>query len=98
MGSPSIKLKAGKVSDSDYAQHQGFESKDNGHIPIIDKEGNAIAMTSTVGTGMGSWRDGRRVIFECANGELFYQTNHQWQPSQNAIEAGKRPLAQQSRH
>ena len=46
--------KAGKVSDTDYAQHQGFESKDTGHISIIDKEGNAIAMTSTVGTGMGS--------------------------------------------
>ncbi|GAL28563.1 gamma-glutamyltranspeptidase [Vibrio variabilis] len=39
------------------AQHEGFESQDTGHISIVDSEGNAIAMTSTVGTGMAlaSW-------------------------------------------
>ncbi|CAH6844351.1 Gamma-glutamyltranspeptidase [Vibrio chagasii] len=83
--------KAGEVSDTDYAQHQGFESKDTGHISIIDKEGNAIAMTSTVGTGMGSGVMVDGVILNAQMANFSTKPTINGKPSQNAIEAGKRP-------
>ncbi|KAA8679730.1 gamma-glutamyltransferase [Vibrio gigantis] len=83
--------KAGKISDTDYAQHQGFESKDTGHISIIDKEGNAIAMTSTVGTGMGSGVMVDGVILNAQMANFSTKPTIKGKPSQNAIEAGKRP-------
>lgn len=39
--------KAGKVTDTEYAQYQGFESQDTGHISIIDKDGNGQLLNQT---------------------------------------------------
>ena len=81
----------GKVSDTVPANHEGFESQDTGHISIVDSEGNAIAMTSTVGTGMGSgvMVDGVLLNAQMANFSSIPTLNGK--PVQNAIEAGKRP-------
>ncbi|OQQ02005.1 gamma-glutamyltransferase [Vibrio campbellii] len=83
--------KAGQVTQTQYAQYQGFESKDTGHISIVDREGNAIAMTSTVGTGMGSgvMVDGVILNAQMANFSPLPSVNGK--PTQNSIEAGKRP-------
>ncbi|MCG9542444.1 gamma-glutamyltransferase [Vibrio sp. Isolate33] len=83
--------KAGKLSDTDYAQYQGFESQDTGHISIIDKDGNAIAMTSTVGTGMGSGVMVDGVILNAQMANFSTKPTINGKPTQNAIEAGKRP-------
>ncbi|UQV23553.1 gamma-glutamyltransferase [Vibrio sp. J383] len=83
--------KAGKLSDTDYAQYQGFESQDTGHISIIDKDGNAIAMTSTVGTGMGSGVMVDGVILNAQMANFSTKPTINGKPTQNSIEAGKRP-------
>ncbi|YCO03310.1 gamma-glutamyltransferase [Vibrio sp. VNB-15] len=83
--------KAGQVTPTQYAQYQGFESKDTGHISIIDKEGNAIAMTSTVGTGMGSGVMVDGVILNAQMANFSPMPTVDGKPTQNAIEAGKRP-------
>ncbi|CAH1543208.1 Gamma-glutamyltranspeptidase [Vibrio jasicida] len=83
--------KAGQVTPMQYAQYQGFESKDTGHISIIDKEGNAIAMTSTVGTGMGAGVMVDGVILNAQMANFSPMPTVDGKPTQNAIEAGKRP-------
>lgn len=83
--------KAGQVTATQYAQYQGFESKDTGHISIVDKEGNAIAMTSTVGTGMGSGVMVDGVILNAQMANFSPQPTVNGKPTQNSIEAGKRP-------
>lgn len=83
--------KAGKLTDTDYAQYQGFESQDTGHISIIDKDGNAIAMTSTVGTGMGSGVMVDGVILNAQMANFSTKPTINGKPTQNSIEAGKRP-------
>ncbi|MGI9916210.1 gamma-glutamyltransferase [Vibrio owensii] len=83
--------KAGQVTATQYAQYQGFESKDTGHISIVDREGNAIAMTSTVGTGMGSGVMVDGVILNAQMANFSPQPTVNGKPTQNSIEAGKRP-------
>ncbi|KIP77834.1 gamma-glutamyltranspeptidase [Vibrio harveyi] len=83
--------KSGQVTPMQYAQYQGFESKDTGHISIIDKEGNAIAMTSTVGTGMGAGVMVDGVILNAQMANFSPMPTVDGKPTQNAIEAGKRP-------
>lgn len=83
--------KAGHVTATQYAQYQGFESKDTGHISIVDREGNAIAMTSTVGTGMGSGVMVDGVILNAQMANFSPQPTVNGKPTQNSIEAGKRP-------
>ncbi|MEZ8411624.1 gamma-glutamyltransferase [Vibrio splendidus] len=90
-GITKTKPKAGKLTDTDYAQYQGFESQDTGHISIIDKDGNAIAMTSTVGTGMGSGVMVDGVILNAQMANFSTKPTINGKPTQNAIEAGKRP-------
>ncbi|WP_372385128.1 gamma-glutamyltransferase [Vibrio sp. BS-M-Sm-2] len=90
-GIAKTKPKAGKLTDTDYAQYQGFESQDTGHISIIDKDGNAIAMTSTVGTGMGSGLMVDGVILNAQMANFSTKPTINGKPTQNSIEAGKRP-------
>ncbi|MFA0389430.1 gamma-glutamyltransferase [Vibrio splendidus] len=90
-GIAKTKPKAGKLTDTDYAQYQGFESQDTGHISIIDKDGNAIAMTSTVGTGMGSGVMVDGVILNAQMANFSTKPTINGKPTQNSIEAGKRP-------
>ncbi|MEZ8378102.1 gamma-glutamyltransferase family protein [Vibrio splendidus] len=90
-GIAKAKPKAGKLTDTDYAQYQGFESQDTGHISIIDKDGNAIAMTSTVGTGMGSGVMVDGVILNAQMANFSTKPTINGKPTQNSIEAGKRP-------
>ncbi|MFA0232693.1 gamma-glutamyltransferase family protein, partial [Vibrio sp. 10N.261.45.A7] len=90
-GIAKTKPKAGQLTDTNYAQYQGFESQDTGHISIIDKDGNAIAMTSTVGTGMGSGVMVDGVILNAQMANFSTKPTINGKPTQNAIEAGKRP-------
>lgn len=83
--------KAGQITQTQYAQYQGFESKDTGHISIVDREGNAIAMTSTVGTGMGAGVMVDGVILNAQMANFSPQPTLNGKPTQNSIEAGKRP-------
>ncbi|USD43345.1 gamma-glutamyltransferase [Vibrio sp. SCSIO 43135] len=80
-----------KLSGEKPAQHQGYESNDTGHISIVDSEGNAIAMTSTVGTGMGSGVMVDGVILNAQMANFSSAPEFNGKPAQNAIEPGKRP-------
>ncbi|WP_119008937.1 gamma-glutamyltransferase [Vibrio superstes] len=84
-------VKPGKVSAKNQASLDGFESQDTGHISIVDAQGNAIAMTSTVGTGMGSgvMVDGVLLNAQMANFSSTPKVNGQ--ALKNAIMPGKRP-------
>ncbi|MDR9826903.1 gamma-glutamyltransferase [Vibrio sp. FNV 38] len=73
------------------AQYQGFESKDTGHISIVDKKGNAIAMTSTIGTGMGAGIMVDGVVLNAQMANFSPVPSIDGKPVQNAIAAGKRP-------
>ncbi|GAM64715.1 gamma-glutamyltranspeptidase [Vibrio ishigakensis] len=84
-------VSAGSIYETAPAVDESFESQDTGHISIVDSEGNAIAMTSTVGTGMGSgvMVDGLLLNAQMAN--FSYTPIRNGKKVPNAIEAGKRP-------
>ncbi|MCG9663762.1 gamma-glutamyltransferase [Vibrio mediterranei] len=73
------------------ANHEGFESQDTGHISIIDAQGNAVAMTSTVGTGMGSGVMVDGVLLNAQMANFSSIPSIKGKPVQNSIEPGKRP-------
>lgn len=73
------------------AEYQGYESQDTGHISIVDSEGNAIAMTSTIGSGMGAGIMVDGVILNAQMANFSTVPYIKGKPSQNSIEAGKRP-------
>ncbi|USD66152.1 gamma-glutamyltransferase [Vibrio sp. SCSIO 43136] len=83
--------KAGVLEAPMPAEHQGFESQDTGHISIVDGQGNAIAMTSTVGTGMGAgiMVDGVLLNAQMANFSTTPEINSK--VVNNSIQPGKRP-------
>ena len=73
------------------ADFQGYESHDTGHISIVDSEGNAIAMTSTIGSGMGAGIMVDGVILNAQMANFSTVPYIKGKPSQNSIDAGKRP-------
>ncbi|OED96934.1 gamma-glutamyltransferase [Vibrio breoganii] len=84
-------VKPGDISQKNLANVDGFEGQDTGHISIIDAEGNAIAMTSTVGTGMGSGVMVDGVLINAQMANFSPQPEIDGKAVQNSIMAGKRP-------
>ncbi|GEA51397.1 gamma-glutamyltranspeptidase [Vibrio inusitatus NBRC 102082] len=84
-------LKPGTISQKNLANIDGFESQDTGHISIVDAEGNAIAMTSTVGTGMGSGVMVDGVLLNAQMANFSSVPEIEGKAVQNSIMAGKRP-------
>lgn len=84
-------LSPGAISEQQPSVDESFESQDTGHISIVDGDGNAISMTSTVGTGMGSgvMVDGLLLNAQMAN--FSYTPIRDGKSVSNAIDAGKRP-------
>ncbi|WP_028772294.1 gamma-glutamyltransferase [Shewanella waksmanii] len=68
-----------------------LEGRDTGHISIVDAQGNAIAMTSTVGTGMGSGVMVDGLILNAQMDNFTHNPVVDGKPAQNAIAPGKRP-------
>ncbi|GEA62267.1 gamma-glutamyltransferase [Vibrio comitans] len=84
-------VKPGDISQKSLANVEGFESQDTGHISIVDAEGNAIAMTSTVGTGMGSGVMVDGVLLNAQMANFSSVPEIEGKAVQNSIMAGKRP-------
>ncbi|MEZ9889024.1 gamma-glutamyltransferase [Vibrio breoganii] len=84
-------VKPGDISQKNLANVDGFEGQDTGHISIVDAEGNAIAMTSTVGTGMGSGVMVDGVLLNAQMASFSPEPEIDGKAVQNSIMAGKRP-------
>ncbi|PMP06935.1 gamma-glutamyltransferase [Vibrio breoganii] len=84
-------VKPGDISQKNLANVDGFEGQDTGHISIVDAEGNAIAMTSTVGTGMGSGVMVDGVLLNAQMANFSPEPEIDGKAVQNSIMAGKRP-------
>ena len=73
---------------------QEVERESTTHLSIIDRDGNAVALTSSIGPSFGS---GLRVAGFHLNGQLtdfaFVDTDNN---KKNRIEGGKRPLSSMS--
>ncbi|MCL1141990.1 gamma-glutamyltransferase [Shewanella gaetbuli] len=82
---------AGELSTFSPVLDNTPEGQDTGHISIVDKQGNAIAMTSTVGTGMGSGVMVDGLIMNAQMGNFTHTPLVEGKPAQNAIAPGKRP-------
>nr|WP_241909650.1 gamma-glutamyltransferase [Vibrio breoganii] len=84
-------VKPGNISQKNLVNVDGFEGQDTGHISIVDAEGNAIAMTSTVGTGMGSGIMVDGVLLNAQMANFSPEPEIDGKAVQNSIMAGKRP-------
>ncbi|WP_153913831.1 gamma-glutamyltransferase [Shewanella sp. TC10] len=82
---------AGKLMNQVPANDKSLEGRDTGHISIVDSQGNAIAMTSTVGTGMGSGVMVDGMILNAQMDNFTHNPMLDGKPAQNAIAPGKRP-------
>ncbi|NND94459.1 MAG: gamma-glutamyltranspeptidase [Flavobacteriales bacterium] len=70
------------LPDLGYAyQGTGIESKGTSHLSIIDKYGNSIALTVSIGEGSGYWIPGTDMQLNNMLGELFLLPNgaHSWE-------------------
>ncbi|WP_394129309.1 gamma-glutamyltransferase [Shewanella maritima] len=82
--------KAGEIGHQPVADTK-LEGKDTGHISIVDSQGNAIAMTSTVGTGMGSGVMVDGLLLNAQMDNFTHTPLIDGKPTPNAIAPEKRP-------
>ncbi|WP_220755043.1 gamma-glutamyltransferase [Shewanella sp. KT0246] len=82
---------AGKLTAVTPPNDNSLEGQDTGHISIVDSQGNAIAMTSTVGTGMGSGVMVDGMILNAQMDNFTHNPKVDGKSAQNAIAPGKRP-------
>ncbi|MCL1068488.1 gamma-glutamyltransferase [Shewanella olleyana] len=82
---------AGKLMAHVPPSDSSLEGRDTGHISIVDSQGNAIAMTSTVGTGMGSGVMVDGLILNAQMDNFTHTPMVDGKSAQNAIAPGKRP-------
>jgi gamma-glutamyltranspeptidase/glutathione hydrolase len=75
-----------------FGQDQTRESKGTSHISIVDGEGNAVSMTTTIESAFGSglWASGFLLNNELTDFS-FRPFDAEGQPIANRVEAGKRP-------
>jgi gamma-glutamyltranspeptidase/glutathione hydrolase len=91
MGTPKAGTPSGCGKVEQAAQQEDFEHGTS-HVSVVDLEGNALSMTTTVESGFGSHQWVRGFVL---NNQLtdfnFAPTDAQGVPVANRVEPGKRP-------
>ena len=79
-----------------YAEDNSYELPSTTHVSIVDKEGNAISMTSSIEMAFGStvMVDGYLLNNQLTDFALSPKKNGQWRA--NRVEANKRPRSSMS--
>jgi len=77
---------------ANYGADDTRESVGTSHISIVDREGNAVSMTTTIESAFGSglWAAGFLLNNELTDFS-FHHTDRQGRPIANRVEPGKRP-------
>ena len=80
----------------DYAKDDGFELPSTTHVSVVDAQGNAVSMTSSIEMGFGStvMVDGYLLNNQLTDFSLSPKKNGKWMA--NRVEAHKRPRSSMS--
>ncbi|MDB2384672.1 gamma-glutamyltransferase [Endozoicomonas sp.] len=73
------------------ANDESIELPSTSHISIVDKEGNALSMTTTIENGFGSRLMVRGFLLNNEMTDFSFVPEKNGKPVANRIEAGKRP-------
>lgn len=75
----------------DYAPDTSIEFPSTSHISIVDAEGNALSMTTTIEGGFGSKLFVRGFLLNNELTDFSFSTHSDGRPIANRLEPGKRP-------
>ncbi|WP_414898991.1 gamma-glutamyltransferase [Rhodovulum sp. YEN HP10] len=74
-----------------WADDRSIEFPSTSHISIVDAEGNALSMTTTIENGFGSRLFVRGFLLNNELTDFSFQTHEDGRPIANRVEPGKRP-------
>jgi len=79
-----------------FAPQAGDEGHSTTHLSVIDKDGNALAMTSSIETLFGSRLMVRGFLLNNQLTDFAFRPQHRGQPVANRAQPGKRPRSSMS--
>ena len=79
-----------------WAEDESIESPSTSHISIVDADGNALSMTSTIENGFGSRIFVRGFLLNNELTDFSFRTHTNGVPIANRVEPGKRPRSSMS--
>lgn len=79
-----------------WADDESIELPSTSHISIVDADGNALSMTTTIENGFGSRLFVRGFLLNNELTDFSFRTNANGYPIANRIEPGKRPRSSMS--
>lgn len=74
-----------------YAPDASMEQPGTSHISIVDAEGNAVSMTTTIESGFGSYLMVRGFLLNNELTDFSFRAESDGRPVANRVEPGKRP-------
>ena len=92
MGVPTVGKPPGCCAAQEFGEGLQAELEGTTHLVIVDRDGNAVSMTTTIESGFGSYQMVRGFLL---NNQLtdfsFTPVDSAGKPVANRVEAGKRP-------
>ena len=79
-----------------WGDDQSIELPSTSHISIVDADGNALSMTTTIENGFGSRLFVRGFLLNNELTDFSFETNEDGRPIANRVEPGKRPRSSMS--
>ncbi|MEM0934721.1 MAG: gamma-glutamyltransferase [Pseudomonadota bacterium] len=79
-----------------WAPDQSLELPSTSHISIVDADGNALSMTTTIENGFGSRLMVRGFLLNNELTDFSFSTHDEGRPIANRLEPGKRPRSSMS--
>ncbi len=81
---------------TDWAPDESIEFPSTSHISIVDADGNALSMTTTIENGFGSRLFVRGFLLNNELTDFSFRTHSDNRPIANRVEPGKRPRSSMS--
>jgi gamma-glutamyltranspeptidase/glutathione hydrolase len=81
---------------ADWAPDESLEFPSTSHISIVDAQGNALSMTTTIENGFGSRLFVRGFLLNNELTDFSFRTHADGRPIANRVEPGKRPRSSMS--